>query len=337
MNKNRLSIIIPVYNAEEYLDRCLQSVVNQGFTSYEVILVDDGSKDSSPLICDRYSATDPRFRTIHRPNAGVGASRNAGINLAKGEYLLFLDSDDALLPDALERMMEVVVNEDIVIGGYTAYINGIPGKEILPQSCRTYKNADMARFFEDNIRKTTDILDMPWAKLFRRKAVGSLRFREDLCYAEDKLFVFSFLAKCSSAYTCDIPVYAQFVRPDSLGSDTSSDRHLMQLRCFIPAYIDVLDSLTERYPLSRTLGDFYRNEIVSKYLCRIMDIFKSRRTAILTEDYLRWVYDLLDRDGEVGIFSIRAGQVLNLALYKIDNLKFTKAVYKFTSLIFRGK
>ena len=104
MNKDRISIIIPVYNAEEYLDRCLESVLEQSFTSFEVILVDDGSTDSSPLICDRYSATDPRFRTVHKENGGVSSARNAGMDLAKGEYLMFLDSDDALLPDALERI-----------------------------------------------------------------------------------------------------------------------------------------------------------------------------------------------------------------------------------------
>ena len=77
MDKCRISIIIPVYNAEEYLDRCLESIFEQSYTSYEVILVDDGSSDSSPLICDRYSATDPRFRTLHKKNGGVSSARNA--------------------------------------------------------------------------------------------------------------------------------------------------------------------------------------------------------------------------------------------------------------------
>ena len=141
MDKCRISIIIPVYNAEEYLDRCLESISEQSYMSYEVILVDDGSTDSSPLICDRYSATDPRFRTIHKRNGGVSTARNAGIDLAKGEYLMFVDSDDALLPEALERMMEGVAGEDVVIGGYTTFIGGIPGKEILPLKDRTYKGA----------------------------------------------------------------------------------------------------------------------------------------------------------------------------------------------------
>ena len=88
MDKCRISIIIPVYNAEEYLDRCLESISEQSYMSYEVILVDDGSTDSSPLICDRYSATDPRFRTIHKRTGGVSTARNAGIDIAKGDYLL---------------------------------------------------------------------------------------------------------------------------------------------------------------------------------------------------------------------------------------------------------
>ena len=82
MDKVKISIVVPVYNAEDYLDRCLHSILDQEFSSYEVILVDDGSTDASSLICDRYSSTDPRFVTLHQPNKGVSAARNAGINMA---------------------------------------------------------------------------------------------------------------------------------------------------------------------------------------------------------------------------------------------------------------
>ena len=139
MDKNRISIIIPVYNAEDYLARCLDSIFEQSFASYEVILVDDGSTDSSPLICERYSSTDPRFRTVHKQNGGVGSARNAGMNLAKGEYLMFVDADDALLPDALEMVMENVSGEDLVVGSYTAFVAGVPGKENHPFKTRTYR------------------------------------------------------------------------------------------------------------------------------------------------------------------------------------------------------
>ncbi len=335
MNKTRLSIIIPVYNAEEYLDRCLDSIFEQSFPSYEVILVDDGSTDSSPMICDRYSATDPRFRTIHKDNRGVSSARNAGLNLAKGEYLMFVDSDDALLPEALERMMEGVVDEDIVLGGYTAFIGGVPSKEVLPLKSRSYRGEEMVSFFEDNIRRNCEMLDAPWSKMYRRKTVGDLRFCEDLSYAEDKLFVFSFMAKCQSACTCDVPVYGYHIRPGSLGSDVVSDMHLMQLRRFLPQYAEVLAALSARFPASLKLNSLYHRDLVGRYACRILNIFMRRRTALLNEDYLGWVYRLMDADRQLGLFSVRAGQIFNLLLYKIGNVGLSVKVYRFTSFLFR--
>ena len=236
MDKCRISIIVPIFNAEDYISRCLDSILEQSFTSYEVLLVDDGSTDSSPLICDRYSATDPRFRTLHKPNGGVSSARNAGISLAKGEYIMFVDSDDALLPDALDMMLEGISGEDLVIGGYTVFIGGVTSKVVHPKENRSYKSSDISVFFENNIRRNCEMLDAPWAKLFRRKAIGKLRFNESLSYAEDKLFVFGFLSECKSIYTCPHTVYHYYLRPGSLGSDRSSDRHVDQLNIFLPFY-----------------------------------------------------------------------------------------------------
>ena len=111
----KLSIIIPVYNAEKTLDRCLNSILDQEFDSFEVILVDDGSKDASASICDRYAVSDSRFVVKHQSNSGVSTSRNAGLDMARGEYVMFVDSDDALIPYALEDIFKSV----------KAVINGI--------------------------------------------------------------------------------------------------------------------------------------------------------------------------------------------------------------------
>ncbi len=336
MNKSRLSIIIPVYNAEGYLDRCLTSIMEQSFPSYEVILVDDGSIDSSPMICDRYSATDSRFRTIHKENGGVSSARNVGINLAKGEYLMFVDSDDALLPDALDRMMEGVVDEDIILGGYASFVEGMPVREILPRKTCSYRGEDVLRFFEDNLRRNCEMIDAPWAKMFRRRTVGGLRFCEDLSYAEDKLFVFSFLSVCHSAHTCDVPVYAYYIRPGSLGSDVSSDRHLMQLRRFLPMYAEVLAALESRFPASEKLAGLYHRDLVGRYCCRILNIFLKRRTDLLNEEYLSWVYGLMKADERLGVFSVRAGQIFNIILYKIGRVGFSMRAYRLTSRIFNA-
>ena len=122
MKSVRISIVIPVYNAEGHLDKCLSSIVGQDMLSYEVILVDDGSTDSSPLICERYSATDPRFKTITKPNGGVSSARNAGLNVADGEYVMFVDADDALTPGALSTLDAATAGfPDFVLGGFNVY------------------------------------------------------------------------------------------------------------------------------------------------------------------------------------------------------------------------
>ena len=340
MDKCRLSIIIPVYNVEEYLDRCLGSILDQDFTSYEVILVDDGSTDSSSLICDRYSATDPRFRTLHKPNGGVSSARNAGLELAKGEYIMFLDSDDSLLPYALDDMMDVVVGEDMVVAGYAAFMGGVPVKTVRPRATFTYKHTEYSKFYQDNIRRNCEMLDAPWAKLFKRKAIGTTRFNESLSYAEDKLFVFTVMAKCSSIKTFAGDVYAYYMRPGSLGSDISSDKHLQQLYVFLPLYASVLASIVERCPNTPKVLGLYRKDLIGRYICRMLNIFMTRRTKMLTRENVAVLYEMMAADKKLGIFSLRAGQVFNLLLYRIGSPRFTVVVYKvtaFVSSIFRRK
>lgn len=333
MDKSRISIIVPVYNAEEYLARCLDSILSQELTSYEVILVDDGSTDASPLICDRYSATDSRFRTLHRSNGGVSSARNAGLNMAKGEYIMFVDADDVLLPYALEHMMENMRGEDLILGGYAVFVGGVPHKEVKPKRTFSYPTEMMSLFFDENIRRNCEMLDAPWAKMFKRKAIGNLRFSEELSYAEDKLFVFSFMTQCSSVHACAEAVYGYYIRPGSLGSDIVSDRHLSQLRTFLPAYASKLEILSKRFPSCAKVTNLYHKDLISRYVCRIMNIFMTRRSALLDKEYIAWIYDLMRRDSRLGVFSVRAGQVFNLILYRIGSPKFTVGVYKFTSRI----
>ena len=120
----KISVIIPVYNTEERLKRCLDSVVAQTFKDFECIVVDDGSKDLSPQIIDEFAAKDSRFTAIHKPNGGVSSARNEGLKVAEGEWVVFLDSDDTIKPNHIEAMLSVVEDGiDIVfINGYL-YIN----------------------------------------------------------------------------------------------------------------------------------------------------------------------------------------------------------------------
>lgn len=115
-----ITVIIPVYNVEAYLERCIESVITQNYKELEIILVDDGSKDSSGAICDRYAAKDNRIKVIHKPNGGLGPARNSALDIAKGEYLLFIDSDDYILDGIIRKLYDACEqdNADISCCGY---------------------------------------------------------------------------------------------------------------------------------------------------------------------------------------------------------------------------
>lgn len=117
-----ISIIVPVFNVEQYLHRCVDSILAQTFTDFELILVDDGSPDGCPAICDEYAALDPRVFVIHQKNGGVSAARNSGLDVARGEYIAFCDGDDHLAPAFLERLLSEAMNQnaDCVISNYLA-------------------------------------------------------------------------------------------------------------------------------------------------------------------------------------------------------------------------
>ena len=122
--KPKISVIIPVYNAEKYLESCVQSVLQQETESeYEIILVNDGSRDGSPELCDCLARQDGRIRVIHQVNQGVSAARNAGIAAASGEYILFLDSDDKMADNMLMRLKQVVLQQpDMIEFGYGEFV-----------------------------------------------------------------------------------------------------------------------------------------------------------------------------------------------------------------------
>src|SRR5690554_319094 len=109
MSKILFSIIVPVYNTERYLKKCIESIINQSYTNIEIILVNDGSEDLSPSICNEYSKKDPRIKVIHKRNGGLSDARNHGIKAATGDFILFVDSDDYIKDDACEKFNTAIV------------------------------------------------------------------------------------------------------------------------------------------------------------------------------------------------------------------------------------
>ena len=129
-----ITVIVPIYNVEKYLKRCIESILNQTFKDFELLLLNDGSTDSSGKICDIYASKDNRIVVRHKKNQGVSTTRNLGIDIAKGEYITFIDSDDWIEKDYLEKMYSKIkeMNVPLLITGYIEERNGIVKNTFIP-------------------------------------------------------------------------------------------------------------------------------------------------------------------------------------------------------------
>lgn len=194
----KISIIIPIYKAEAYLRRCLDSVQNQTFTDWECILVDDGSPDGSGTICDEYAAKGSRFRVFHKENGGVSSARNLGLDYAKGEWIFFSDADDCLESSALQDLYSNVESHtDMVMGGYTIMTeDGFIMTSVDRSICKSLSNLEA-------IQEMYSASDFPyqgylWCKLFKVSIIkeNNLRFDTDIYFNEDRLFIVCYLCKC---------------------------------------------------------------------------------------------------------------------------------------------
>lgn len=179
---NLISIIIPVYNAELSLKDCVGSILRQTYTNWELILVDDGSKDKSGEICDKYSNADSRIKVIHKANGGVSSARNAGLKAATGEWITFIDSDDTIGENYFN--IDFSLNTDL-------YIPCIK-PNIQPE---TYDGERLNRFVAENLCNV--YFRVPWAKFLNKSTVANLMFDESIRLGEDTVFNLIFLSKCS--------------------------------------------------------------------------------------------------------------------------------------------
>jgi glycosyltransferase involved in cell wall biosynthesis len=206
-----ISVIVPVYNAEKYLARCIDSVLGQTLPELELILVDDGSKDGSGAMCDRYAARDSRVRVIHKANAGVSAARNDGLAAARGEFIAFCDNDDFYAPAMLERLLDICQNNDCdiaqcrVLKGDAESLPTPP-----PQPVRVMTGREMLEKFYS----TASIY--VWDKLYRREVWSAVRFPVGSYTDEDQWVVHHLLGAARRVAVTDETLYYHFIHPESV-------------------------------------------------------------------------------------------------------------------------
>lgn len=245
----KISIIVPVYNASSFLDRCLKNILQQTFTDWECIIIDDGSTDGSDIICNRYKEEDSRFKVYRKDNGGVSSARNAGIEHAIGQWFLFADADDALFEDSLETLFSLTDDSvDSVIGGYvTIDENGV-----------------LISSTEEVIKETVDWQTLPlhfyypfhgkyygylWNRLMRSEIIkkNNIKFREDIHIKEDGLFGVEFVcaSKKDGIYYTK-PVYKYTI--NTRGAMKSLERK------YDPKYLTDLDACISIYDTLKKSG-----------------------------------------------------------------------------------
>ena len=196
----KLSIIVPVYKVEQYLHKCIDSILSQPFTDFELILIDDGSPDCCGKICDEYAAKDDRIIVIHQKNRGVSAARNAGLDIARGEYIGFVDSDDWIEPKMYEIMLIVAkkMQVDVVMCGHN-YI-AEQGNILRTEACEEVYFHDSEDLIKELFRIPIRIGGGCCNKIFRRSVISDNRFLENIKMKEDGIFLFDCFSKSSNGY-----------------------------------------------------------------------------------------------------------------------------------------
>lgn len=202
MDNALVSLIISAYNADKYLKRCLESVVNQTYKNLEIILVDDGSVDDSGRICDIYAAQDCRIHVIHQQNAGISVARNNALAVATGEYLGFTDADDKLEADYIETLLRNIAGYDMVVCGFHSIDkDGNIVDRSLPKNCIMTTGEFLEVYLDDEIAVFQGLEIGPkiggylWNKLFRRQVWGDIKFIPQIREMEDTLAVARYLSK----------------------------------------------------------------------------------------------------------------------------------------------
>ena len=238
-----ISVIVPVYNVEAYLERCVESIVGQTYRDLEIILVDDGSKDHSSQICDEWAKKDGRIKVILKENGGAATARNRGIEAASGEFIVFIDSDDWIEPSMFEILLSAIQEEkaDVVECLLDRFKDG-------EQPCR-YDGAPISRIHFDpegaleELIRERKLHQTPVNKLYRTELVKGIPFQEG-CICEDEYWTYQVFGQAKSIVFLDVVLYHYY---QSAGSVMRSSYSLKRLAC-IDAYQRRLEYVTEHFP-----------------------------------------------------------------------------------------
>ncbi len=215
------SVIVPVYNTDKYLKQCVGSILMQTYMDFELILVDDGSEDRSGEICDNFASLDQRVKVTHKSHGGASSARNAGLKTASGKYVMFVDSDDYISEQMLQKMVTDIEETDCDLVAYNSYF------VTAPSVCYQIRTSYKGVYGNEGMRLIRKVIDYKssrdvffasqWSKLFRKQVIDlhHIRNNEQVEIGEDKLFVIEYLLHTRTVVCSDVPYYYHVMNPNS--------------------------------------------------------------------------------------------------------------------------
>ena len=264
---DKISVIIPVYNTQEYLARCLDSVLSQTYENLEIILVDDGSSDSSGIICDRFAETDARIRVIHQQNGGVGKARNAGLDIADGDYIAFVDADDWLEPEMLEKLLKNARSADAAVticGAWFHTPNGNKQNRVFGNDGEMVDaKTALINYFARNFYGRA-----LWNKLFRAALLKGIRFDTDIHYYEDSLFLSRVLIRQTERRSGRVLFFGEPLYHYCIGNAGSSIRSYDRYRTSVTAAKRICDVFREAGAMDLTRLAEFKVSFMAVNTCR---------------------------------------------------------------------
>ena len=254
----KISVIVPVYNAEKYLHRCIDSILSQTFTDFELLLINDGSKDSSGAICDEYAAKDNRVRVFHKENCGVSSARNLGIVNSIAEFVVLIDSDDWFALDTLEVLLkeQKKYDADCVVFGF----NQTSGNIWAPNEDKVYDTlSELKNNFVYHLN--TELLSSSVNKLYKKKLIKQ-HYPVGMAFGEDLLFSLDYLEQCKCISFITAPLYQHEVY------NNTSLTHTFNMRRFVD--IEIIQNRIIEFAIDKNNKSLNR-----KYLADCIRIIRS--------------------------------------------------------------